>query len=170
MKSIKIEIKWAILFSIMSLAWMFLEKITGLHDKYIDYQMYLTNVFAIPATIMVYLALRDKKKNYYNGQMDFKQGVTSGIVLSLFIAFLTPFVQWIVSFVITPNFFNNAINRSIQLGYYRTFDEAKAQFNFANYVRQGTFGALALGVITSAILMVFLQTKPKKNKQSEISF
>lgn len=170
MKSIKIEIKWAILFSIVALAWMFLEKLTGLHDKYIDYQMYLTNLFAIPATIMVYLALRNKKKNYYKGQMDFKQGVTSGIILSLFIAFLSPFVQWVVSFVISPDFFKNAIQSGLNHGYYGTFDEAKAQYNFANYVRQGTFGALALGVITSAILMVFLQTKPKKNKQSETSF
>jgi len=33
----------------MSLVWMLLEKLTGLHGKYIDYHLYLTNVFAIPA-------------------------------------------------------------------------------------------------------------------------
>lgn len=154
----------------MTLVWMFLEKQSGLHDKYIDYQMYLTNLYAIPATIMVYLALRDKKKNYFKGQMDYKQGVTSGIVLSLFIAFLTPFVQWVVSFVISPEFFKNAIRNAINHGYYRNFDEAKAQFNFANYVRQGTFGALALGVVTSAILMIFLLTKTKKKIQTEEVF
>lgn len=49
MKSIKTEIKWAFIFSGMTLLWMVLEKLSGLHGKYIDYHLYLTNLFAIPA-------------------------------------------------------------------------------------------------------------------------
>ncbi|WP_290792306.1 hypothetical protein [Flavihumibacter sp. UBA7668] len=49
MEKIKIELKWAIYFSLMVLAWMSLEKMVGLHDKHIDYHLYLTNLFAIPA-------------------------------------------------------------------------------------------------------------------------
>ena len=45
----KIEIKWALIFSVMGLLWMLLEKLSGLHGKYIDYHQYLTNLFAIPA-------------------------------------------------------------------------------------------------------------------------
>lgn len=59
---VKIELKWAIIFSIAGLLWMVLEKITGLHDKYIDYHLYLTNVFALPAIIMIVMALREKKR------------------------------------------------------------------------------------------------------------
>lgn len=33
----KIEIKWAVIFIAMSLLWMVLEKLTGLHSTYIDY-------------------------------------------------------------------------------------------------------------------------------------
>jgi hypothetical protein len=47
MKNIKIEIKWAIIFSVMGLLWMVLEKLCGLHGKYIDYHLYLTNLFAV---------------------------------------------------------------------------------------------------------------------------
>ena len=61
MKPIKIEVKWAILFSIMTLIWMVLEKVSGLHGKYIDYHMYLTNLFAIPAIWMMVLALKEKR-------------------------------------------------------------------------------------------------------------
>ncbi|MFN8257850.1 MAG: hypothetical protein U0W24_19290 [Bacteroidales bacterium] len=61
MKSIKIEIKWAIIFSVVALLWMVLEKLCGLHDKYIDYHLYLTNLFAIPAIVTMVLALKDKK-------------------------------------------------------------------------------------------------------------
>lgn len=48
MKNISIEIKWALIFSAVTLLWMTGEKLVGLHDKYIDYHLYLTNLFAIP--------------------------------------------------------------------------------------------------------------------------
>ena len=74
MSSIKTEVKWAVIFSIMGLLWMVLEKLCGLHGKYIDYQLYLTNIFAIPAIWVMVLALKDKKKNGYNGQITYMQG------------------------------------------------------------------------------------------------
>jgi len=90
MKPIKIEVKWAILFSIMTLLWMVMEKVAGLHGKYIDYHMYLTNLFAIPAIWMMVLALKEKKKLDYAGDITYVQGLVSGIYLSLIIAALTP--------------------------------------------------------------------------------
>lgn len=62
MKNIQIEIKWAFIFSLVGLVWMVLEKLSGLHGKYIDYHLYLTNLFAIPAIIIMVMALKDKKK------------------------------------------------------------------------------------------------------------
>ncbi len=35
MRKFKIEIKWAFIFIAMTLAWMALEKLVGLHDKHI---------------------------------------------------------------------------------------------------------------------------------------
>lgn len=46
---LSVEIKWATYFTLMILAWMLLEKLCGLHGKYIDYYLYLTNLFAISA-------------------------------------------------------------------------------------------------------------------------
>ena len=60
---------------------MLLEKLSGLHSTYIDYHMYLTNLFAIPAIVMMVMALKDKKKNFYNGLMSYKQGLIPGIIL-----------------------------------------------------------------------------------------
>lgn len=59
MQNVRIELKWAILFSIMGLVWMLLEKWVGLHDRYIDYHLYLTNLFAIPAIWFMVTALKD---------------------------------------------------------------------------------------------------------------
>jgi hypothetical protein len=159
MKSIKIEIKWAIIFSVMGLVWMLLEKWSGLHDKYIDYHLYLTNLFAIPAIWVMVLALKDKKKNFYNNNIDYKQGLVSGIILSLFIAALSPLTQWITSFVITPGYFLNVIKRSVEIGYYKTTAEAAANFNYKNYAIQGAIAAFVMGVVTTAIAMIFIRTK-----------
>ena len=159
MKNIKIEIKWAIIFSIVGLLWMVLEKIFGLHSTYIDYHLYLTNLFAIPAIIVVVMALKDKKKNFYNAQMTYKQGLISGIILSIIIALISPLTQWITSYVITPEYFPNVIKRSVEIGYFKTTEEAQANFNYKNYAIQGMVGAFVMGVVTTAIAMIFIRTK-----------
>lgn len=159
MKSIQIEIKWALIFTVVGLLWMVLEKLVGLHDTYIDYHMYLTNLFAIPAIVMMVLALKDKKKHFYSGVISYKQGLKSGILLSIFIAVLSPLAQWITTYVITPEYFPNVIQRSVELGYYATTADAEAQFNYQNYAIQGAFGAVVMGFITTAIAMIFIRSK-----------
>lgn len=162
MKNIKIEFKWAIIFSLVGLLWMVLEKISGLHGKYIDYHLYLTNLFAIPAIIVMVMALKDKRKNFYNGQMTYKQGLISGIILSVIIALISPLTQWITSYVITPEYFPNVIKRSVEIGYFKTTAEAEANFNYPNYAKQGAISALIMGVVTTAIAMIFIRTKTNK--------
>jgi hypothetical protein len=162
MKNIKIEFKWAIIFSVVALLWMVLEKIFGLHGKYIDYHLYLTNLFAIPAIIVMVMALKDKKKSYYGGQMSYKQGLISGFILSIIIAALSPFTQWLTSYVISPEYFPNVIMRSVELGYYKTTADAEANFNYKNYAIQGAMGALLMGVLTTAIAIIFIRTKNSK--------
>lgn len=159
MTKVNIEIKWAIIFSIVVLIWMLLEKITGLHSTHIDKHMYLTNLFAIPAIVMMVMALKDKKKNHYNGQISYKQGLVSGTILSIFIALLSPLTQWITSSIITPEYFNNAINYAVNSGYYNTIAQAQNYFNLNNYIVQSTISAIIMGVVTTAIAMIFIKNK-----------
>jgi hypothetical protein len=159
MPTIKIEIKWAILFSVMGLAWMFLEKLSGLHSTYIDYHLYLTNLFAIPAIWVMVLALKEKKKVYYNGNISYKQGLISGIILSVIIALFSPITQWITTFIITPEYFPNVIKRSVEIGYYKTTAEAESNFNYSNYAVQGAIAAFIMGLITTSVAMIFIRTK-----------
>lgn len=159
MKMINIEIKWAIIFSLVTLLWMTIEKLVGLHDRYLDYHVYLTNLFAIPAIWMVVLALMEKKKNFYKGNMSFKQGLICGTILSTFIALLSPLTQWITSYVITPEYFTNVIKRSVELGMFESTEKASAQFNYKSYAIQGALGAIVMGVVTTTIAMIFLRTK-----------
>jgi hypothetical protein len=159
MNKFKIELKWALIFVIMSLLWMVLEKVTGLHDQYIDYHLYLTNLFAIPAILVMVLALKDVKKSFYSGQMTYRQGLISGVIISLIIALISPLTQWIISYVITPEYFPNVIKRSVELGYFKTTAEAEANFNYPNYAKQSAIGALIMGIVTTAIAMIFIKSK-----------
>jgi hypothetical protein len=115
------------------------------------------------------LALKDKKKNFYNNNIDYKKGLISGIMLSLFIAALSPITQWITSFVITPEYFPNVIKRSVEIGYYKTTAEATANFNYKNYAIQGTIAAFMMGLVTTAIAMIFIRTKKGTTSLSPIS-
>lgn len=159
MKNLKIEIKWAIIFSAIGLLWMLLEKLVGLHSTHIDKHMYLTNLFAIPAIIVMVLALKDKKKDFYAGEMTYKQGLISGIILSVFIALLSPLTQWITSTIITPEYFPNVIAYSVETGYHKSIEEVEAYFNLKNYIVQSTIGALIMGILTTAIAMIFIRSK-----------
>lgn len=159
MKNIKIEIKWAIIFSIMTMVWMWLEKLSGLHSTHIDKHMMLTNLYAIPAILIYVFALKDKKNNFYKGKISYKEGVVSGIILTAIIALITPLTQWITSFVITPEYFPNVIKYSLETGHHKSLAEAEAFFNYQNYAIQGFIGALVLGVVTTLIVMIFLRTR-----------
>lgn len=158
MSKFKIEIKWAIIFLIMGLVWMVLEKAIGLHDVHIDKHPIYTNLVAIPSIAIFVFALLDKRKNNYNGSMTYVQSLVSGIVISVIIAVFSPLTQYIISTYITPDYFANAIKYSVEKGG-STQEKAEAFFNLENYMMQAAFGGLIMGVITSAIVSVFVKKK-----------
>lgn len=159
MKSRFIEIKWGFVFIIVSLLWMVIEKMTGLHDEHLGLQQYLTMLFMIPAIWIYVLALKEKKKKDYSGIMTYKQGFISGLIITLVVTIFAPLTQWIISEIITPNYFTNVIAYSVKTGYYKTIEEAQANFNLENYMIQSTIGAFVMGILTSAIVAFFVRTK-----------
>lgn len=154
-----IEIKWAFIFIVMSLLWMVLERAVGLHDVHLDKHLYLTNLFVIPAVWVYVLALKDKKNNFFGGKMNYKQGFISGLIITVIVALFSPLTQWIISTVITPHYFENVIKLSVETGYLKTVEEAEAQFNLSNYMKQSAIGALVMGLVTSAVVAFFVKTK-----------
>ncbi|UBM57951.1 DUF4199 domain-containing protein [Marinilongibacter aquaticus] len=159
MANYKIEIKWALIFIAALLLWMLLEKLSGLHSTHIDKHMYLTNLFAIPSIWIYVLALKELKRVKYKGRMTFKQGLLSGVIMTLLIAALSPLSQYIVSYWITPEYFPNVIAYAVETGYYKTIEEAQAYFNYRNYAIQSTIWAIIMGTITAAIVSTIIRTR-----------
>lgn len=161
MNKLKTEIKWAILFSLVMIAWMFAEKSLGWHDENIADHATLTNFFAIPAIAVYVLALMDKKKNDLQGVMSYKQGILSGLWITLFIAVLSPLTQYIISQWVTPDYFTNVIQHAVETGQ-MTIEDAESYFNLQSYMIQSLTGAILMGVITTLIVAFFVRSKAKR--------
>jgi hypothetical protein len=160
MKKYKIEIKWALIFAVMFLLWMVLEKLTGLHDKHLEKQQFVTMLILIPSIIVYILAIKDKKKNFYAGNMTYKQSFLSGLILTLFVVMLSPINQLITSYIITPDYFANVIEHTVKSGMF-TQEQAEAQFNIKSYIITSIVGGLVTGLIFSAIISIFTKSKSK---------
>ncbi|MEZ5106224.1 MAG: DUF4199 domain-containing protein [Draconibacterium sp.] len=157
-KKFGIELKWAFIFIGISLLWMVLERLTGLHDKYISKHIIYTNLFAIPAIIIFVLALLDKRKNFYNNKLSWLDGFLAGLVISIIITVFSPLTQLITIKVITPDFFPNMINYVVESGK-MSQENAEDYFNLTNYMMQSALGGLLMGAITSAIVALFVRKK-----------
>ncbi len=156
MGKFRIEIKWAIIFVLATLLWMVFEKSMGWHDVLIEKHAIYTNFFAIIAIAVYILALLDKRKVDYHGKMDWKQGFISGIILSVIIAVISPITQYITSTFITPEYFTNVINFVVDSGKMDR-EAAESYFNLKSYILQSLFGALTMGIVTSAIVAFFVK-------------
>jgi len=160
MKQLSVEIKWALLFFVMTLVWMLMERLVGLHSEHIDKHPIYTNFIAIPAIAVYVFALTEKRSKIYGGEMTYLQGFKTGIWITLFVTVLSPLTQVIVSYVITPDYFKNAINYATAVEKVSQGD-AEKYFSIGNYIMQGLMGAPVMGLVTSAIVALFTKRKKK---------
>lgn len=162
MKKFAIEFKWAMRYFFAFFAWVYIEKMSGYYDEKInDYLMY-SMLFNFIAIFIYILALNDKKKNYFNNNMDWKQGTVTGIFMTIMIAVLMPLCQIVIHEAIAPEFFPNMIANSVAKG--SKIEVATSIFNLKSFILQNIFSALSFGVVISAIVAYFLQTKNLKNQ------
>ena len=160
MKKFRIEVKWGILFFLSGLAWMALEKYLGWHDRLIEQHATYTLLYA-PLAIFIYVvALWEKKRKTYSGRMTFLQGLLSGMVITLVVVLLTPLSQYISHSLISPDYFSNVIQLTVNSGK-MTLLEAEAYFNLMNYITQSLLFATVMGLLTTAVVMIFLRSSPR---------
>lgn len=168
MNKYRVEVKWAIIFVLVTLFWMFLEKLAGLHGERIDKHATFTNLFAIPAIAVYVFALLDKRRNFYKGAMTYKQGFLCGLIITVITTVLSPLTQYISSALITSDFFSNAIRHVVDTG---KMDQAAAEeyFNLKSYILQGLIGTPIMGIITTAIVAIFTRTKETTDRTGEVA-
>lgn len=154
----RIEIKWALIFSLMTIVWMFIEKLIGLHSTHIDKHPIYTNLMLLPTIIIFVLALKNKNKIAYHYMMTFKEGFISGLIMTFIILILTPLIQFIITNWISPEYFSNMIKFSVEKGY-MTQTGAETYFNLKSYLIQMMLGTIGMGTLLSALTAYFLRNK-----------
>lgn len=158
LKKIHIELKWAINFGIAFLLWMIVEKSSGLHDNRIaDYALY-TNVFVLLTVGIYWVAVLDKKKNVYQGKISQHQIFLSGILLTLFIGLLTPFLLRISFTYISPHYFESMKAYMLQTKK-MTPAQVDIYYNYRSYLLQTLFLNFSLGILSAAIFSFTLRDK-----------
>jgi len=153
----KSEIKWGLIFTAAALLWMVFEKAMGWHGPKIELHHIFTNFFAVLAIGIYILAFLDKRKNN-QGPMQWKHGFFFGIGIAVVVTILNPLSQWIISRLISPEFFPNAIKHAVE-NTHLSQEEAETYFSLKNYIIQGTYGGLIMGAVTAAIIALFIQKK-----------
>ncbi len=161
MKQYRTEIKWALIFAVVSLLWVLTEKLIGLHDKYLEIQQNTSLLFFIPMIAIYFLSVYEKKRKYYHGDMTYLQGLGSGLFLTVGILILTPLIQFISNFIISPDYYKNLIALMVKSGT-QTQEEAEKYFTFGHFL----FTNLMEKTITGAVFAAFAPILAKSPKES----
>ena len=160
MKKFNVEVKWGVTFVIAQLIWIAFEKIMGWHDEHIDVQGVYSLFFAVIAFLIYYAALREKREKYFqNEKFGWQQGFISGVILTGVITILTPLIQYFAVTVISPDYLQNMITLSEKQS--MTPENAEMMHSMKMYVFMQIFNALAMGIVTGAIVALITKKKEK---------
>ena len=154
----KTEIKWGLIFVLMTLAWLGLERLLGYHDEKINQHPVFSNLILVPAIAVYVFAFLDKRKTDYAGVMSYKQGFIFGLIMTAIVTLCVPITQSIISYLITPDYFANAIAYSVEQGEVSQ-EEAEQFFNLKSYIIQGMIATPIIGAATSALVAIFVRRK-----------
>lgn len=157
MEKFKIEFKWASIFTGINLVWVYIEKYLGLHDDYIDYHSIVGLVMLLPLGFCIYSSLKEKREVHYKGKMTWQKAFVSGALLSLLVAGLSPGPVYVMTQYVSPDFFENAITKSLERG--ATPEMANQFFSLNAYISQAIMFNLAFGVMISAVVGLVIRRK-----------
>lgn len=163
MRKFAIEIKYALIFTLVMLAWSIGEKEMGFHDEKIAHYLMASWASGPVAFLIYFLSIREKKKEYFGNQMTFAQGFVSGLYLSFFIAMLSPVAQFVLTRYISPEFLDNLVAYTTSKGR-MSQEEARSYFSLNSQIMQAVSSAMSLGLLSGAVIAFFLKTKTQPGK------
>lgn len=156
MKNIRTELKWAGIFSLMYLAWMFMEHLCGLHGRHIQYQQTVSTFILLPSLLIYVLAIREKKLKAFQGTITFRQAFKSGLLLTLFIVILSPVNQLITQELIAPEYFENMREFAVSKQQ-MSAEVAASRLNTGAFIVQSIIGGLVTGAVFSALIALVIR-------------
>lgn len=165
MKNLRIEFKWAMIFTFLSVIWMYMEKNMGWFDNAIFNHQFYTELIIIPLLYVIVLVfgLREKKKNYYSNKITWEQALVSGGVIAVIVCVFSPLLQYYFSTYISPHYFENATEVMFENSRV-TRESAQDVYNLKASMIDAILFNLAMGIVSAAIIGIFIKT-PKKEME-----
>lgn len=165
MKDYRIELRWALLISLVTIIWNFIEKsFLNWHDEFIGSQfgnhfLMLTILYFI----CFYIAISEKKKVFYDGEITWRRAFASGATISIIVALLSPLIVFFNYYYISPDYFDNMIQYQTQKeSFPMSLEGAQEIFNMKSFMFiEGFSLSLCLGFIVSAIVAYPIRNKRK---------
>ena len=158
---LRIELKAAVLITLLMLLWLALEFMIGLQDQFIACHPYVTMVTLVIPVIISRMALFTKRDKELHGSISFWQAFKSGIIIALLSTLLAIPTQYIFHYLINPDFFDAMIKYAVA-NRKSTPEQAANYFNFQSYLLQSVGGTMVTGVVIALISAYMLRTKPVK--------
>jgi hypothetical protein len=157
LKKFEIEFKWALYFTAFNMLWLSLEKYLGWHDELIQFHIFYSLLIVFPQIILFYLALREKKLKYYEGNINWQQVFLSGGILSIIIAGLSPATIYYMNTFLSPDFIDLAVERYTMGGGKAV--SAREFHSLEAYIKNAILFNVSIGIVISGILGIFMKTK-----------
>lgn len=161
--NLRIEIRFAVLISLLMLLWLMLEYIAGLHDRFIQYHPAITLLALTIPVGCSYLAIKEKAIQL-GGTITFKQAFITGFFIAVFAAVLSVPTQFMFHKLVNPDFFQTMIDyssaraASLHMNVLKAKEEATMYFNLPSYIVQCFFSTLFFGVIISLVMAWRMRT------------
>jgi hypothetical protein len=165
---IKNELLAGFAIAVASFIWLCVEFLVGFQDTYIDYYMYVSNLAYIIPIIGLYWAIKKRYATFAPGAFQLKDGLMSGVIVSVTAAFINLPLQWIFIEKVNPAFFGNMIaleGKKALMGAGNTIvaiTDAQAYYNVSSFLIQGFTNFLILGLFISVMVSFRLVKKSYK--------
>jgi hypothetical protein len=152
------EFKWASILFTVTLLWKVFEKIMGWHGPQIEKHALYSNMYDLLFVTIFVFALLGIRKKRFAGEMTWKQGFLSGLIITVLITAVSPITQFLAHKVISPEFFPNIINLAVENGVLSS-ETAEAKFNLNNYILENLVGTAIIGTVCALLLPLFMMKK-----------
>jgi len=165
-QTLLLALKWGVISATAGFLWTCFEFAVGLHDKYIDLHLYLTNLFFVFAIAITILSLSEYRK--LNNGLSIGNAFLFGVYKAVVNAPLGALYFFIFIHHINPQMFENFVAMGIQ---YHLKDgktlaeatkEANAYFNYDSYMQKIIVGGFVGPIVVNLIAGVFMRTKKKQ--------
>ena len=159
----RIEIRYAVLITLLMLLWLAVEFMVGLHDVYIQYHPYVT-MFALIIPIVCSRMAVQERIEQLNGKITFKEAFLTGFLIAFFAAVLAVPSQIIFHKLINPDFFDSMISYTVKRAETLNMDTSKARkeaemyFNLTSYIVQSGLGTLVFGTLIALVMAWRMRT------------